>query len=275
MLGFAVSELAGRTAVVTGGLSGIGLATVRALAHRGVNVALGSRLCETPIDPSEPVASNISLRDELGQFGVKVHIGRLDVREAGSVDRFILDAENFCGPIDILVNAAGVTAEQPVVGHPDRLWNDIIDTNLTGAFRATRAVLSGMIERRWGRVINIGSTAATCGWKDNPAYCASKAGLLGLTRCVALEGAAHGVTCVMISPTWVHTDLMRRDVAQIVHQEGLGRSVDEAIARIEAQNPQGRMIEAEEIAELAVYLCSDIARGITMENIQVTGGASW
>ena len=103
-----------------------------------------------------------------------------------------------------------------------------------------------MIERSWGRIVNIGSTAATVGWKDNPAYCASKSGLLGLTRCVALEGAPHGVTCVMISPTWVETELMRRNLEQVVAREGKGRTVEDGMAEIAQQNPQGRIIQPDE-----------------------------
>ena len=102
-----------------------------------------------------------------------------------------------------------------------------------------------------------------------------KAGLLGLTRCVALEGAAHGVTCVMISPTWVDTEMMDRTLAEVVAREGKGRSIAQAKAEIAAQNPQGRIIESAEIADLAVFLCLNAARGITMENIQVTGGVLW
>ena len=138
-----------------------------------------------------------------------------------------------------------------------------------------RALLPGMIERKWGRIINIGSTAASVGWKDNPAYCASKSGLLGLTRCVALEGAAHGVTCVMISPTWVETQLMRRNLEQVVKREGRGRGLSDAMAEVAEQNPQKRIIQPREIAALAVFLCGEEARGITMENIQITGGALW
>ena len=164
------------------------------------------------------------VRSALSAHGTKVHAAHLDVRDSDLTNRFVAEAEAAIGPADILVNAAGTTAEQPVCGHSDALWNKIVDTNLTGAFRATRAVLPGMIGRGWGRIVNIGSTAASVGWKDNPAYCASKAGLLGLTRCVALEGAAHGVTCVMISPTWVETELMRRNVAQVVEREGKGRT---------------------------------------------------
>jgi 3-hydroxybutyrate dehydrogenase len=132
-----------------------------------------------------------------------------------------------------------------------------------------------MIERGFGRVINIGSTAASIGWKDNPAYCASKSGLLGLTRCVALEGAEHGVTCVMVSPTWVETEMMRLDCAQIALREGKGRTGEDVMAEFAKQNPQQRIIQPTEIASLTAFLCSDAARGINMENIQITGGALW
>ena len=188
-----MTNLSGRSAIVTGGFSGMGFAIATALAQAGANVAVGSYIAPAGSDKS--------------------------------------DAAYYPGADEI--------------------------------------------ERGWGRIVNIGSTAASVGWKDNPAYCASKAGLLGLTRCVALEGAAHGVTCVMISPTWVETELMRRNVAQVVEREGKGRTPEEAMAEIAKGNPQQRLLQPQEIAALAVFLCSDLAKGITMENIQVTGGALW
>ena len=252
-----MADLSGRSAIVTGGLAGIGLAIAQGLAAAGARVAVGSRG---------------------GGAGVPqglAHAAALDVGSTASVNDFVAGAVAALGPIDILVNAAGITAEQPVCGHDDALWDRIIDTNLTGAFRMSRAVLPTMLARGWGRVLNIGSTAATVGARDSPAYCASKAGLLGLTRCLALEGAAQGVTCVMISPTWVDTEMMDRNLAEVVAREGLGRTIAQARAEIAAQNPQKRILEAKEIAGLAVFLCSDAACGITMENIQVTGGALW
>lgn len=273
-------SLSGRTALITGGLTGQGFAIAQALTREGANIAVGSfvgeaagRLADSAAYPEGSDVARVA--EALKVHGTEIHAGHLDVRDSTSVDAFVAAAENTCGPIDILVNAAGTTAEQPVCGHSDALWQKIIDTNLTGAFRMTRALLPGMIERGWGRIINIGSTAASVGWKDNPAYCASKAGLLGLTRCVALEGAPHGVTCVMISPTWVETELMRRNVAQVVAREGKGRTLEDAMAEIARQNPQQRIIQPDEIAALAVFLCSDGSRGLTMENIQVTGGALW
>lgn len=265
--------------MITGGLTGQGLAIAKALAAEGANVALGSYIGEAARigdaaaypEGGEVLRVTASLADT----GVKVFAGHLDVRSSESVKAFIAAAEAKCGPFGILVNAAGTTAEQPVCGHSDALWDKIIGTNLTGAFRMTRELLPGMIARRWGRVINIGSTAASVGWKDNPAYCASKAGLLGLTRCVALEGAAHGVSCVTISPTWVETELMRRNLEQLVAREGKGRTLEDAFADIAMQNPQNRIIQPGEVAALAAFLCRDDARGITAENIQITGGALW
>ncbi|MCB1447246.1 MAG: SDR family oxidoreductase [Rhizobiaceae bacterium] len=267
-------KLKGRSAVVTGGLTGQGFAIAEALAAEGADIAIGSRAAARWRDGAEP--DHIAdLRKRLSAFGGKVFIGHLDIRDIAVIDTFARAAEAVCGPADILVNSAGTTAEQPVSGHPEDLWLEIIDTNLNGAFRMTRACLPGMIARKWGRIINIGSTAASVGWKDNPAYCASKSGLLGLTRCVALEGAPHGVTCVMISPTWVETGLMRDNVRELVAREGKGRTVESAYVDIAAQNPQRRIIQPEEVAALAVFLCGEGARGITMENIQVTGGALW
>ncbi|MFT4130466.1 SDR family NAD(P)-dependent oxidoreductase [Labrys sp. (in: a-proteobacteria)] len=274
-----MTSLKGRAALITGGLTGQGLAIAQALAGAGANVAVGSYIGEgarqgdAAAYPAEAELQRV--RAMLEAEGVKVHAGHLDVRSSEVIDAFIQAAQAACGPIDILVNAAGTTAEQPVSGHSDALWEKILDTNLTGAFRTTRSLLPGMIARGWGRIINIGSTAASVGWKDNPAYCASKSGLLGLTRCVALEGAPHGVTAVMISPTWVETELMRRNVAQVAEREGKRESLESAMARIAGQNPQQRIIQPGEVAGLAVFLCSEAAKGITAENIQITGGALW
>ena len=273
-------DLAGRSAVVTGGLTGQGAAIAQELARAGASVAVGSFVSESAGRQGDAAAypdlrEIAEVRDALARHGGRVHAGHLDVRDTAAIAGFLADAEAVCGPADILVNAAGTTAEQPVSGHSDELWLKIIDTNLNGAFRMIREVLPGMVARKWGRIVNIGSTAASVGWKNNPAYCASKSGLLGLTRCVALEGAPHGVTCVMVSPTWVETELMRRNVAQVVAREGRGQTVEQAMAGIAAQNPQGRIIQPQEVAALVAFLASDEAKGITMENIQITGGALW
>lgn len=274
-----MTDLTNRTAVITGGLTGQGLAVAEAMARAGASVAVGSYLGASGRQGDAAAYLETeglgAVRDRLGAHGGRVYAGHLDVRDSDAIATFLNAAKAECGAPDILVNAAGTTAEQPVCGHSDALWDKILDTNLNGAFRMIRALLPGMIDRGWGRVINIGSTAANVGWKDNPAYCASKSGLLGLTRCVALEGAAHGVSCTMISPTWVETELMRRNVAQVAAAEARGRSGADLMAGIAAENPQNRLIQPEEIAETALFLCSERAKGITMEEIRITGGALW
>ena len=274
-----MTSLSGKAALITGGMTGQGRAIAHAMAAEGAHVAVGSyvgvsgRQGDAAAYPEE--AEIDAVRQALVAPGIRVFAGHLDVRDGHSIQRFVTAAEECCGPFDILVNAAGTTAEQSVCGHSDELWLKIIETNLSGAFRMVRALLPGMMARGWGRIINIGSTAATVGWKDNPAYCASKSGLLGLTRCIALEGAPHGVSCVMISPTWVETELMRRNLEQVVAREGKGRTLEDAMAEIAAQSPQQRIIQPGEVASLAAYLCRNDAHGITAENIQITGGALW
>ena len=136
-----------------------------------------------------------------------------------------------------------------------------------------RACLPGMIERRWGRIINIGSTAARTAVADHAAYCASKSGLLGLSRAVALEGAPHGVSSVVISPTWVQTEMMNNSMA--IQARNAGHSVDEELARLVEEQPQKRLVQPQELGALAAFLCRDEALGITMEDIQLNAGALW
>ena len=130
-----------------------------------------------------------------------------------------------------------------------------------------------MIERKWGRIINIGSTAATTAVADHAAYCASKSGLLGLNRAVALEGAPHGVSSVVISPTWVQTEMFNSSMA--IQAANNHRSVDEEIAELVAQQPQQRLVQPAELGALAAFLCRDEALGVTMEDIQLNAGALW
>lgn len=270
-----------KVALVTGGGSGQGRAIALALADAGAAVAIGSFVAQN-VDRSlgeatyYPGFDELELvKEEIEARGARSFAAHLDVCSVNSVNAFHREAASFLGDVDILVNAAGITVEQPVCEHSEDLWLRVIDTNLNGAFRMTRACLPGMIDRKWGRIINIASTAASVGWKGNPAYCASKSGLLGLTRCVGLEGAPYRVTCNAISPTWVNTNLMRSDVEQLAKQQGATRTADKVIAGIIDDNPQKRIIEPEETAALVVFLCTDRAHGITSENISVSGGALW
>lgn len=248
-----------RVALVTGGLAGIGKAIAAEFSRQGIRVAVGARRGGD--------------RDMRAKMGDRMYVGALDVTQEASVLTFMEEAISALGPIDILVNAAGITLHQTTSGHTLKDWQAVIDTNLTGPFLTTRACLPGMIARGWGRIVNIGSTAARSAQPDYPAYCASKAGLLGLTRSVALEGAPHGVSCVMVSPTWVETDMLRSSAA--VFANASGRSQSEEVAEIAHANPQQRLVQPSEIASLVVFLCSDAAPALTMEDIQVNAGAQW
>jgi 3-hydroxybutyrate dehydrogenase len=273
--------LEGRGAVVTGGASGQGRAIALALAARGASVAIGSYLGKDARMPSGadtylPSADELAqVRAEIEAHGVRAVALPLDVRSTESCRALCAAAEAAFGKIDILGNAAGIGAEQPICGHSDALWDAVIDTNLTGYYRMIKLCLPGMIERRWGRIVNIASTAANVGAKDNPAYCASKSGILGLTRCVALEGAPHGVTCNAINPGFVNTGMMRSSVRTWLKAEGKGRTEEEFIAGIAAGYPQKRIIEPDEIGALAAFLCRDEARGLTMEDITLAAGSLW
>jgi NAD(P)-dependent dehydrogenase (short-subunit alcohol dehydrogenase family) len=253
--------LEGRVAIVTGGFTGIGKAIALALAERGATIAVGAR--RLPEDAIQ----------ELDEATDRFFCQRLDVADVNSIDAFMDGLASAHGDADILVNSAGITTHEYVCGHDEKSWLDVIDINLSGPFRMIRACLPKMMERRWGRIINIGSTAATTAVADHAAYCASKSGLLGLNRAVALEGAPHGVSSVVISPTWVQTEMF--DSSMAIQASSAGRSSDEEIAALVAEQPQKRLVQPRELGALAAFLCHDDALGITMEDIQVNAGALW
>ncbi|MDS9469958.1 SDR family NAD(P)-dependent oxidoreductase [Paracoccus sp. MBLB3053] len=251
-----------KIAIVTGGLSGIGRAVARRLAGEGTLVRIGARR-----------GADAELSAELrAEFGEAISFGQVDVRDSESCARFVGDLVVEHGQVDILVNAAGVYEEAAVIDHSDRIWDDTLDTNLTGTFKMIRAVMPLMKQRGWGRIVNIASVAAHQGMANNAAYCASKAGLLGLGRCVSLEGAAHGITCTSISPTWVETEMLKKFIDDEV---AAGAPRAEVVAKYEASNPQGKLVQPDEIAALAAFLVSDAARAITMEDVQVNAGSLW
>ena len=274
--------LHGRVAMVTGGASGMGRAMALAFARAGARVAIGSLLADQvgartagelvylpPAKELRDTAAAIEACD------VSCLATGLDVTSVASIEAFYAATEERLGPVDILANAAGMTAEQAVCGHPDGLWHKVIDVNLNGTYRAIKACLPGMIARKWGRVVNIASTAASVGAATSAAYCASKAAVVGLTRAVALEGAQHGVTCNAISPGWVETKFGRHWMTHIAQSHGAGASGDTYLEATRAANPQGRMIQPDEIGALAAYLCRDEALGVTMQDITVAAGSLW
>jgi 3-hydroxybutyrate dehydrogenase len=265
--------------MVTGGASGMGLAMAVAFASAGADVAIGSLLAGGSKAEGEVV--HMPAQEQMDHAcglieaeGVRCLGMNLDVTSNDSVDQFFHAAVDRFGKVDVLANAAGITAESMITGHSDALWDKVIEVNLTGTYRAIKRVLPGMIERKWGRIINIASTAATVGAVTSGAYCASKAGVVGLTRCVALEGAPHGVTCNALSPTWVDTSFGREWMSDIAEKQE-HRTGDEYIADVKKSNPQGRLISPAEIGALALFLCSDGAKGITMEDLRISAGSLW
>lgn len=259
----AQDEMGKATAVVTGGLVGMGQAIACALSANGVRVAIGARRGDDPALKEEAQAL----------MGPDTLVHPLDVRSEESVLAFREIVEAECGPVGILVNAAGVCIHQTVSGHTLQDWNDSIETNLTGPFLMMKSFMPAMMERGWGRIISIASTAARTAMPDQAAYCASKTGLLGLSRAAALEGAPHGVTCLTVSPTWVETQMLRDSAAIMAGRSG--RDVSAEIADIARSNPQNRLVQPEEIGALVAFLCSDKVPALTMEDISVNAGAEW
>ncbi|MEL6597178.1 MAG: SDR family oxidoreductase [Pseudomonadota bacterium] len=252
-----------KTAIVTGGLSGMGRAIAKKLSQTGTRVVIGARRA----------GDAAYVRQMLAEHDFTAEAMALDVRSSENVDAFVAEVVRRHGGVDILINAAGVYAEAAVIGHPDSIWDDHIDTNLTGTFRMIRAVMPHMKTAGWGRIVNIASVAAHQGMPDNAAYCTSKAGLLGLGRCVSLEGAAHGITCVSISPTWVETEMLKQFIDADI--AATGKPLQQVRAEYAASNPQKQLVQPEEIAELAAFLVSDAARALTMEDYQVNAGSLW
>ena len=272
--------LEGRTALVTGGATGMGRAIAEALSGAGANVAVGSlargaelkggAYAHQPDDGeiAEAVAA-------IAARGGGAQAFPLDLREEASVDAFHKATVAAFGPVDILVNAAGVSAQALVTDeNSDAVWASVLDINLNGPWRTTRRCMPDMIARGWGRIVNIASTAANVGYPRNGAYCASKHGLLGLTKCVALEGARHGITCNAINPGSVGTGMMKRG-SEIRASRGEGGDWEENFRLVAQAMPQKRLITVEEVAATTLFLCREEARGITAEDIDVAGGALW
>jgi len=261
--------LAGKVAIVTGGAHGIGLSTVRSLLAKGARVAVGGRRAgddATKERFAADVGQDVLVRTD-------VFLGALDVRSEDSVTSFVAMAEDRLGSVDILVNCAGISLHQTVCGHEEADWQAVIDVNLSGTFRTIRACLPGMIERKHGRIVNVASTAARVSVVDSAAYSASKAGVVALSKAVAVEGAPHGVACMSVSPTWVETDMLQASAAE--EAEKTGRTLEDVIVELRKSNPQNRLVQPAEVADLITYLCGESSVALTMEDIQINAAALW
>ena len=243
--------------MVTGAARGSGRAIARRFANDGYAVAATSR----------NAASLSALADEMSASGAELFTIACDVTEREAVTRSVAQIEQRLGPIDVLVNNAGESASAPFVSMDDELWDRMLAVNLTGTYNCMRAVLPSMFARGRGRVINVASVAGKVGFAYTAAYVASKHGVLGLTRAVALEAATRGVTVNAICPGWMNTDMTARSVERIV--EKTGRSADDARKTLARMNPQQRLIEPEEVAAIAAFLASPEAAGINGQDVTI------
>ncbi len=253
-------ELSERVALITGGGTGIGKAVARAMAREGARVVIAAR------DRARLEAA----AGELSAEGHSVLPVTLDVTDRQVVRDCVNTVRKHRGGVHILVNNAGASGMTPMDEADDGRWHAIIDTNLTGVYRMTREVLGVMRDGGHGRIINMASVLGKFGVAGYAAYCASKHGLIGFTRALALELVSRGITVNALCPGWVDTEMSRTGIAQIAARQGTDPESfrQQALAAV----PIRRFLEPEEIARFAVYLASDKASGITGQALNICGG---
>jgi 3-hydroxybutyrate dehydrogenase len=254
--------LEGRVALVTGSTDGIGLAAARALAAQGCAVMLNGF--------GEPDAI-ATLRRELADIhGVEVAHTEADLRDEQAAGGIVAQVLARFGRLDILVNNAGTQHRGAVEEHPPQRWREVMALNLDAAFHTIRTALPGMRERGWGRIVNVASVYGLAGGVDRSSYVASKHGLVGLTKAVALETATTAVTCNAVCPGDVSTRIFHRNAKLLAEREQITRG--EAQQRIAATHmPSGRIVSPEQVAALVVFLCSDAAEEIRGAALPVDG----
>lgn len=254
-------SLEGRGAVITGGGRGIGEAVAHALAEAGARVVVSAR----STDQIEAVAAS------LVEAGHQAWAVPCDVSVESAVAELARRAEELLGGVDILVNNAGVAPTAPIARLTLDMWNQAMGVNATGTFLCTRAFLPAMMERGWGRVVNVSSVAGVFGAKYMGAYAASKHAVLGFTRSVAPEAAEGGATVNAVCPGFVDTPMTEEGIRMI--SERSGRSREEALEAILADTPQTRLIRPEEVARAVLSLCEDHAAGTNGQAIVLDGAA--
>ncbi|CAM8630913.1 FabG Dehydrogenases with different specificities (related to short-chain alcohol dehydrogenases) [Comamonadaceae bacterium] len=244
--------LKGKTALVTGSTSGIGLGIAKALAAQGANIVLnGFGDVEGP-------------KAEIAALGVQVTYHGADMSKPAEIAAMIEHAKATFGGVDILVNNAGIQHVARVENFPIEKWDAIIAINMSSAFHATRLALPGMHAKNWGRIINVASVHGLVGSAEKSAYVAAKHGVVGLTKVTALENATTGVTCNAICPGWVLTPLVQKQVDAKAAAQGISNA-DATKQLLGEKEPSMQFTTPEELGALAVFFCSpagDNIRGV-------------
>jgi 3-hydroxybutyrate dehydrogenase len=252
----------GRVALVTGSTDGIGLATAHALAAQGCAVMLNGF--------GEPDAIAVVRQRLAEDHGVDIAHADADLSDEQAASDIVGQVLERFGRLDILVNNAGTQHKGPIEEHPPHRWRQVMALNLDAAFHTIRTALPGMRDRGWGRIVNIASVYGLAGGVDRSSYVASKHGLVGLTKAVALETAATAITCNAVCPGDVSTRIFYRNAKLLAEREQITRA--EAQQRIASTNmPSGRVVAPEQVAALVAFLCGDAAAEIRGTALPVDG----
>jgi len=256
-------ELKGKTAVVTGSTSGIGLAIAAGFAGAGMNVVINGF---GPKDAIETERRGLETK-----FGIKAIYDAADMTKPNEIAAMIKNAESTFGTVDVLVNNAGIQHVEPIETFPIEKWDQIIAINMSSTFHASRAVLPGMQARKWGRIINVASAHGLVASPFKSAYVTAKHGVVGFTKVAALENAERGVTINAICPGYVLTPLVEKQIpdtakARHISEEEVVKNV------ILAAQPTKRFVSVEEISALAIFLASNAAASITGASLSIDGG---
>ena len=253
----------GKTALVTGSTSGIGLGVARALAGEGANVVLNGFGDAAAIEQARTSIER--------EFGVRAHYSAADMTDPAAIAAMVAEAEQAFGAVDILVNNAGIQHVAPIEDFPLDKWDRIIAINLSSAFHTMRAAIPGMKAKGWGRIVNIASAHSLVASPYKSAYVAAKHGIAGLTKTAALELATFGITVNAISPGYVWTPLVEAQIPDTMQARKMTKEqvIDEVLLKAQ---PTKQFVQIDEVAALAVYLCSDAAKGMTGSNVSLDGG---
>ena len=258
-----MSILKGKVAVVTGSTSGIGLAYARAFAGAGANIVLNGMGAPADVEKERSAIES--------DFGVKAVYSPADMAKPSEIAELITLAEKTFGSVDVLVNNAGVQHVAPIEEFPVDKWNAIIGINLSSAFHTIRAAVPGMKRRGWGRIITTASAHSLVASPFKSAYVAAKHGIVGLTKTVALELARSKITCNCISPGYVWTPLVEKQIPNTMKARNMDR--DQVINDVLlAAQPTKEFVTVEQVASLALFLCSQDAAQITGANLSIDGG---